>query len=302
MRNEFSREIIRHAEDRTFVFMTGDLGFMALEGVRTALGERFINAGVAEQNMVSAAAGMAKVGLRPWVYSIAPFVYARPFEQIRNGPCLHNLPVIAVGNGGGYAYGVMGATHHAIDDYGCLSTLPHMTIYVPAFNEDLEAMIDKLFVSEGPAYLRLGRDESPMDFKPTDYSPLRKIYSGSKKKIVLFCGPLVGEYLKLIQHIEPANRPSIWLLSEFSSDQDTLTSEFLMEAAACERLVVAEEHVLAGSIGSRVAQELLKNRIHPKSYEHLCAKRYPSGQYGSQQFHRQESGIDAESIQRYLNG
>ena len=87
------------------------------------MGERFINAGVAEQNMVSVAAGLAKAGLRPWVYSIAPFLYARAFEQIRNDVCLHGMPVILVGNGGGYGYGVMGSTHHAIEDYGVLLSL-----------------------------------------------------------------------------------------------------------------------------------------------------------------------------------
>ena len=85
------------------------MGYQALEPLRESLGERFINAGVAEQNMVSVAAGLAKTGLQPWVYSIAPFVYARPFEQIRNDVCLHDLPVRLVGNGGGYAYGVMGS-------------------------------------------------------------------------------------------------------------------------------------------------------------------------------------------------
>ena len=93
------------------------------------MGSRFINAGVSEQNMVSVAAGLARSGLRPWTYSIAPFLYARPFEQIRNDVCFHHLPVILVGNGGGYGYGVMGSSHHALEDYGCLLTLtPHARI------------------------------------------------------------------------------------------------------------------------------------------------------------------------------
>ena len=71
--------------------------------------------------------------MRPWVYSIAPFIYARPFEQIRNDICLHNLPVVLVGNGGGYGYGVMGATHHALEDYGCLLVLPLPACLCPGF-------------------------------------------------------------------------------------------------------------------------------------------------------------------------
>ena len=144
MRDVFCRSLVSQAVDPRLVFLTGDLGFKALEPLREALSQRFINAGVAEQNMVSVAAGLAKLGLRPWVYSIAPFIYARPFEQIRNDVCLHKLPVILVGNGGGYGYGVMGSTHHALEDYGCLLTLPNLRVFVPAFDEDVSAMVPLL--------------------------------------------------------------------------------------------------------------------------------------------------------------
>ncbi|HEY2624024.1 MAG TPA: hypothetical protein VGI53_11290, partial [Dyella sp.] len=116
---------------------------MALEALQSALGDRFVNAGVAEQNMISVAAAMARQGLDVWAYSIAPFCYARPFEQIRNDIAFHHLPVRLIGNGGGYGYGVMGPTHHAIEDYGVLLTLPNMRVYVPVFDEDVTAVIDK---------------------------------------------------------------------------------------------------------------------------------------------------------------
>ncbi len=101
MRVPFTEALLKRAGQAEFVFLTGDLGFQALETLRDAMGPRFLNAGVAEQNMVSVAAGLARSGLRPWVYSIAPFLYARAFEQIRNDVCMHGLPVILVGNGGG---------------------------------------------------------------------------------------------------------------------------------------------------------------------------------------------------------
>src|SRR5438874_6912423 len=144
MRNVFCQSLVAQAARPEFVFLTGDLGYKALEPLRDALGRRFINAGVAEQNMVTVAAGLAKAGLRPWAYSIAPFLYARPFEQIRNDVCLHNLPVMLVGNGGGYAYGVMGATHHALEDYGTLLTLPNLRALVPAFDPDVTALVERM--------------------------------------------------------------------------------------------------------------------------------------------------------------
>src|SRR5437868_15107773 len=106
MRNAFCSALVSLSAGKQIVFMTGDLGFMALEPLQAAMGERFINAGVAEQNMVSVAAAMAREGLEPWVYSIASFCYARPFEQIRNDVAFHNLPVRLIGNGCGHGYGV----------------------------------------------------------------------------------------------------------------------------------------------------------------------------------------------------
>src|SRR5437763_16208344 len=101
--------------------------------------------------MVSFAAVLARSVLKPWAYSIAPFVYARPFEQIRNDVCLHNLPVRLVGNGGGYGYGVMGSTHHALEDYGTLLGLLNMHVFVPAFDRDVGAIVAQLRDSTVPA-------------------------------------------------------------------------------------------------------------------------------------------------------
>src|SRR6185437_14353504 len=112
MRQAFIRTLCElAAEDDRIVLLTGDLGYMAMEPFRDRFPERFINAGVAEQNMIGIATGMAEAGLRPYAYSIATFAVLRPFEFIRNGPVLHNLPVRIVGMGGGFDYGPAGSTH-----------------------------------------------------------------------------------------------------------------------------------------------------------------------------------------------
>ena len=178
MRNEFCNSLVSVADNHRFAFLTGDLGFKALEPLREAAGAHFINAGVAEQNMVSVAAGLARTGLQPWVYSIAPFVYARPYEQIRNDVCFHNLPVKLVGNGGGYGYGVMGSTHHALEDYGALLCLQNMHVFVPAFSADVPAIVDKLLDFPYPAYFRLGASEEPKGLELPAYAPWRKLLSG----------------------------------------------------------------------------------------------------------------------------
>ena len=195
------------------MFLTGDLGYKALEPLRDSLGERFINAGVAEQNMVSVAAGLARNGLRPWAYSIAPFLFARPFEQVRNDVCLHKLPVVLVGNGGGYGYGVMGATHHALEDYGVLLALPNLRAYVPAFDGDLIAMIGLLMESDHPAYLRLGLSEQPAGSTVPSYAPWRRLVQGHHW-VVLVVGPLAGGIWSEVLRLDESDRPALWLLTE----------------------------------------------------------------------------------------
>ena len=213
MRNAFCQALVDAASRPDFVFLTGDLGYKALEPLREAMGSRFINAGVAEQNMVSVAAGLARSGLRPWVYSIAPFVYARPFEQIRNDVCLHKLPVVLVGNGGGYGYGVMGATHHALEDYGALLCLPHIRAYVPAFDADVKAMTSDLFSVGHPSYFRLGLSEEPKDATVPPYAPWRKLQDGPGW-VILVTGSLAGSLWGGVRDLKEASRPSLWLLSE----------------------------------------------------------------------------------------
>lgn len=277
--------------------MTGDLGFKALEPLRDALGDRFVNAGVAEQNMVSVAAGLARGGLRPWVYSIAPFVYARPFEQIRNDVCLHRLPVVLVGNGGGYGYGVMGATHHALEDYGALLCLPSLRAYVPAFDGDVREQVRTLFATSAPAYLRLGLSEEPVGVKLPPYAPWRKLENGDGWT-VLVIGSLVGGIWAALRCLEHNIRPALWCLSELPFTE--LPEAFMADLVRSRRLLVVEEHVAHASAGHLVGAHLVASGLPLKRFATRTSLGYVSGRYGSQQFHRRECGIDADSIVAFL--
>jgi transketolase len=290
MRKPFCSGLTEFANRPDFVFLTGDLGFGALEPLRDAMGSRFLNAGISEQNMVTVAAGLSKAGLRPWVYSIAPFLYARAFEQIRNDVCLHRLPVIMVGNGGGYGYGVMGSTHHALEDYGVLVTLPNMQIHVPAFDGDVTAAIIELMETTGPAYLRLGLSEQPEWLNPPPYAPWRRILPG-KSAVVVIVGPLAGGIADILrkQHVDA----DIWVVSSFPA---AAPPEFLDVVRRSDVLLVVEEHTARGGFGQSLAYELLLAGITPRRFLHRSALGYVSGLYGSQQFHRRECGLDAASV------
>jgi len=293
MRQAFCNGLVQQALLPNFVFLTGDLGFKALEPLQEAMGSRFINAGVSEQNMVSVAAGLARSGLRPWTYSIAPFLYARPFEQIRNDVCFHHLPVIMVGNGGGYGYGVMGSSHHALEDYGCLLTLPHMRAFVPAFDSDVNTMIPMLMQSDGPVYLRLGLSEEPKGWPVPKYAPWRKLLSGNGS-VLAGVGPLVGGMLTALEQLKEGLRPEVWLVTELPITD--VPAEFMESVRRTRRLLVVEEHTVHGGFGQMLAHQLTAAGVSLDSFTHKHALGYVSGLYGSQKFHRAECGLDVASI------
>jgi transketolase len=295
MRNVVCRSLVTHAADPEFAFLTGDLGFQALEPLRDAAGPRFINAGIAEQNMVSVAAGLARTGLRPWVYSIAPFVYARPYEQVRNDICMHDMPVKLVGNGGGYGYGAMGGTHHALGDYGALLCLDHMHALVPAFAADVPAIVDWLTVFPHPAYLRLGRCELAAGFDPPPYAPWRQLLRGAGP-VVVAVGPLVAGLWAAASRLAEPQRPNLWVVTELPIRADALPAEFLDQLRRSQRLVVVEEHVAQGGAGQMLLYALATAGQSPGRFSHRCAAGYVSGYSGSQTFYRKESGLDPESI------
>jgi transketolase len=287
--------MLGYSGDPAFVFLTGDLGFNALEPLRDAMGKRFINMGVAEQNMVSVSAGLARIGLKPWAYSIAPFIYARTFEQIRNDICIHDLPVKLIGNGGGYAYGVMGATHHAIEDYGALLGLLNMHVFVPAFAPDVPIIIQKLAEFRHPAYLRLGKCEKPRDLVLPPYAPWRLLLEGKGATMVVV-GPLVGRILETLRGLDESIRPNLWVLTELPINIDSIPDDFLSDLRRSKHLFVVEEHVAQGGVGQMLAHSLLMMGEAPYRFTHRRALGYVSGFYGSQDFHRKESGLDPEAI------
>ena len=158
MRREFVQSLVGLAEqDKRVVLLTGDLGFAALEPFSQRFPERFFNAGVAEQNMVGMATGMAESGLTPYVYSIATFASMRGYEFIRNGPVLHDLPVRIVGIGEGADYSHNGITHYALEDIALMRAQPGLTIVNPASSGQVAPLLRAVQAAPGPAYVRLSK-------------------------------------------------------------------------------------------------------------------------------------------------
>jgi transketolase len=301
MRKQLCDALQRRASNPNMAFLTGDLGFMALEGLAADMGARFINAGVAEQNMISVAAALASRKMEVWAYSIAPFCYARPFEQIRNDIAFHNLPVKLIGNGGGYGYGVMGPTHHAIEDYGILLTLPHMGVYVPVFDEDVPAVVERAAADASPAYLRMGRGESPTGYVIPAYQPWRQLTCGDGG-VFIAVGPLAGIYIQAFEELDEAQRPNLWAVSELPLARNPLPAELLAQLGAASCLSVAEEHVRQGSFGADLILHCAEVGLAVPRFRHFFARAHHFPKYGSQGYLRKQSGLDAAGVLQALVG
>ncbi|MBM4017864.1 MAG: transketolase [Planctomycetes bacterium] len=162
MRRAFVDALMQMAErDPRVVFLTGDLGYGVFDAYIARFGPRYVNVGVAEAQLVSAAAGLALEGFRPLAYSIASFMTGRPLEQIRFCVGYPRLPVILVGAGGGYCYSTSGVSHHAPDDVALMSLVPGMTVVVPGDPNEMRGLLPQLLKVDGPSYVRIGKFGEP---------------------------------------------------------------------------------------------------------------------------------------------
>lgn len=174
MRDSFIKSLLFHAENNPNIWlMTADLGYSVVEEFEKKFPNRFINVGVAEQNMISMAAGIASLGATVFVYSIINFLILRALEQIRLDVCYHRLDVKLIGIGAGYTYESMGYSHHALEDLCALQSMPHLKIFSPADPVETTFSMDCLLKEKGPGYLRLDKGKSPI----LHHKPLELIHS-----------------------------------------------------------------------------------------------------------------------------
>jgi transketolase len=293
MRKEFAQHIEQIAvRNDKIIFLTGDLGFMALEKIRESIGDRFVNAGVSEQNMISMAASLAYEDLIPICYSIAPFVVFRPAEQIRLDIGLHNMNVKIVGNGGGYGYGIMGATHHAIEDIAIMSSFQNFQCFIPYCNEDVQPTLQAMFQYIGPSYLRLGFGAVPQEIFVPEFSDIRKLASGEELTIVCL-GPIVLNAWRALKESFDHPVADLYVVSKMPLTE--LSEELIQSLRKTKKLLVIEEHVSRGGLGENLALFMVRHQINCQ-FIHRFALGYPNGLYGDQDYHQKLCGLDMKSM------
>ena len=160
MRGVFLDNLFQRMEmDESIFFLTADMGINLVEKFEEKYPNRFLNVGIAEQNLIGVAAGLAESGMRPFVYTISNFLVHRCLEQIRNDIVIHELPVVLVGTSTGYDNGPLGPTHHMLEDWGIISNLAGMKIYAPFNKESATNIFEKVSNAVGPSYVRIAKGE-----------------------------------------------------------------------------------------------------------------------------------------------
>ncbi len=294
MRNIFAAELLAAAKlDSNIVLVSGDLGFGVFDEFRAELPHQFINAGVAEQSMMSMAAGLASQGLRPFVYSIANFPTFRCLEQIRNDVAYMNNPVTIVSVGAGMGYGAHGYSHHAIEDIAIMRIFKEIKMYSPSDQHETAYCMGKILGSTAPSYLRLGKGgeinlNQSFGFEHTD----RQIDTSVAQGVVFWTGAIASEVLKAIQQLEQEGLR--FLALSFPEISRSVILDALNSVSSLPLLTV-EEHVLEGGFGSAVL-EVASDSGHHGKIARIGINSQNKHRLGSQSYLREINGLDASSI------
>ena len=293
MRNAFIEELTLLADKNDKIFLiVGDLGFGVIENFEKRFPNQFLNAGVAEQNMMGMAAGLASAGFHVFVYSIGNFPTFRCLEQIRNDVCYQELNVTIVSIGAGLSYGTLGYSHHTIDDIGVMNSLPGITIYSPADSIETRLALDLSLSIKTPKYFRLGKSGEPYIFSSTksnfpDWTPL----ADGERLLLLTTGAVTGEALKAVEILRASGISislcAIPVLKPFQFNK-TYVQNF-------KHILVVEEHSVSGGLGSIVSEQIALNGISTNLAK-LGIPDVVHHEIGSQEFLRSIFGISAEGI------
>jgi transketolase len=275
--------------------LTGDLGFMALEPFIEAFPKRFFNVGVAEQNMVGLATGLAEAGMVPFVYSIAPFATLRPYELIRNGPLLHRLPVRIVAIGGGLEYGPNGMSHYALEDVAMMRAQPSMTVIAPADPKQARQALLASSSVPGPIYFRLGKDETtvvPGLDGAFELGRIQRIREGPDAAIIAM-GPIAAEAVAAADLL--AAQGLACCVAVVASVHPPPSDDLALLIAGRPLVVTVEVHYLNGGLGSLVAEVVAERNLGVRVLRQ-GVRTMPDGLVGSQRYMERSFGLSAAQL------
>ena len=295
MRNTFIEELVALAEiNDNIALIVGDIGYSVVEKFSEKFPDRFLNAGVSEQNMTSLAAGMASEGFHVFTYSIANFPTFRCAEQIRNDIDYHNLPVTVVAVGGGLSYGSLGYSHHAVQDYALIRCMPNMLIASPGDPMEVRACLRYLVENPQPSYFRLGKTGEPIF-----HDKIPRITPGKWVKIapgndtsILCTGATLELGMKLKSHSKAHLGSSVYSMPLWGMRFKSLQS---FQVSKTETVVTIEDHLEDGGFGSWILEALsndntLRHKVFVKALDPIIC-----GQVASQIVLNELGGLNQQA-------
>ncbi len=302
MRSAFVNAIIKAAKrDKRIVLLTGDLGFAVLEPFRDQFPDRFLNLGIAEQNLVGFAAGLAMTGKIPVVYSIATFATLKTVEQVRNDVCYQGLNVKLVGVGSGLTYSLYGATHHALEDIAIMRTLPNFKVLCPGDPFEVEAIVPAMLADSQPAYLRIGAKGEPRVHRAPPPLTIGKgliVREGVKVALIttgnILANALAAADLLAAQHIRPR---VISMHTVKPIDRRLLEQTF----RRFRHIFTIEEHTLIGGLGSAVAEVIAERPRNLLSFVRIALPDQFQKTAGWLEFLRERNQLSPRAIARRVS-
>lgn len=297
MRDIFVKTLVELAKkDKNIELLTGDLGFGVLKPFWEQCPDQFTNAGIAEQNMTTVAAGMALTGKKVFTYSIGNFPTLRCLEQIRNDCAYHNANVKIVCIGGGFVYGSLGMSHQATEDLAILRALPGVVVMAPADIIEAEKCTRALAEHNGTAYLRLGRGGEKRIHKKIDNFQIGKaVKVNDGRRVAIFSTGAIFEEVKKAYDIlaNTGYEPAVYTFPTVKPiDKGTIEEV----ARNFELIVTCEEHNIIGGFGSAVAEVMAEMEDKRAVLFRVGLRDEYSIVVGDQKYLRKQYGIDSKSI------
>lgn len=289
--------------DKNIYFITGDLGHAKSEEFKKNIPDQYLNGGMAEQNLIGVASGLALSGMKVFVYSIVPFITLRCFEQIKVDVCYHDVDVTIIGVGAGLSYSTMGATHYAIEDIAALRALPNMKIVSPANPLEGRLITQEIIERNGPAYIRIGRGGEPMPEKEYSLEFGKGLIMKPGNDITIFStGPITSEALGAAQILETHGISTEVVNMHTIKPLDI--SLITQRIGTRQAIFTLEEHTLLGGFGSAVA-EVVSEQNRAIIFKRFGVDDQWPKTIGSQHYLRSLFGLTAEQlapqILTYLN-
>lgn len=297
MRDAFSDTLVRLAQaDPKLLLLTGDHGYALFDKFRSQCPEQYINAGIAEQNMIGMAAGLARVGFRPFVYGLAAFIPIRTVEQIKLDIAHDNLPVVLFGDGAGFVYSHLGTSHQSTEDIACTRSIPAIQVLSPSDRFEMSAAMDYAYAAHSPVYVRMGKaDLGDVHSAPLDTlrpGVLLKVRDGRNDRPGLIA---TGSMVSAAVDVAGALDLAVWSVPFIKP----LNHQDVCEAArATNGLVTLEEHSVLGGLGAAVVE--ITSEHQPTRVLRIGVQDRFSEHCGSHSYLLREHGLDKASVREKI--